>query len=42
MLVNGQVVVDPAGLVTLDVTEVVEESRDLAHRLATRANLLPR
>ena len=42
VLVNGQVVVDPAGLVTLDVTEVVEESRDLAHHLATRANLLPR
>lgn len=42
VLVNGQVVVDPTGLVTLDVAEVVEESRDLAHHLATRAHLQPR
>ena len=42
VLVDGQVVVDPTGLVTMDVAEVVEESRELAHQLATRANLQPR
>jgi 5-methylthioadenosine/S-adenosylhomocysteine deaminase len=39
LLVGGNVVVDPGGLTTLDVSEVVEEARDLARDLARRAGL---
>jgi 5-methylthioadenosine/S-adenosylhomocysteine deaminase len=40
VLVDGDVVVDPGGLVSVDVGAVVAESRELGRDLAARAGLL--
>jgi 5-methylthioadenosine/S-adenosylhomocysteine deaminase len=39
VLVGGEVVVDPGGLVSMDVGEVVAEARELARGLASRAGV---
>ncbi|MCU1614373.1 MAG: hypothetical protein JWO98_1913 [Frankiales bacterium] len=39
VLVGGDVVVDPGGLVSMDVRAVVEESRELGRDLARRAGI---
>ena len=38
--VNGEVVIDPTGLLTMDAAEVVTQSPELSHQLAARAGLL--
>ncbi|CAM5187755.1 Cytosine/adenosine deaminase-related metal-dependent hydrolase OS=Castellaniella defragrans OX=75697 GN=HNR28_003538 PE=3 SV=1 [Castellaniella defragrans] len=40
VIVNGDIVVDPSGITTFDVSDTVREARGLAHDLAHRARLL--